>query len=94
VDVFWSLTMYDVPDFYLVANPINRYSIRDRTPGLRTDTDGSLTIWMQTASPGPDREANWLPTPPGRFRPAVRMYQPQQPVLDGSYVLPPVRRVG
>jgi hypothetical protein len=94
VDAFWSLTMYDVPEFYLVANPINRYSIGDRTPGLRTDADGSLTIWMQTDSPGPDRESNWLPTPAGRFRPVLRMYQPQQPVLDGSYVLPPVRRVG
>jgi hypothetical protein len=57
VDAFWSLTMYDVPDFYLVANPIDGYSIGDRTSGLR-------------------------------------MYQPQQPALDGSSVLPPVRRVG
>ena len=30
--------MYDVPEFYLVANPIDRYSIGDRTPGLRTPT--------------------------------------------------------
>jgi hypothetical protein len=29
--------MYDLPDFYLVANPIGRYSIGDRTPGLRRD---------------------------------------------------------
>jgi hypothetical protein len=94
VDAFWSLTMYDVPDFYLVANPIDRYSIGDRTPGLHTDADGSVTIWMQTDSPGPDRESNWLPTPAGAFRPILRMYQPQQPVLDGTYVLPPVRRVG
>jgi hypothetical protein len=94
VDAFWSLTMYDVPDFHLVANPIDRYSIGDRTPGLHTDADGSVTIWMQTDSPGPDRESNWLPTPAGAFRPILRMYQPQQPVLDGTYVLPPVRRVG
>ena len=33
VGAFWSLTMYDVPDFHLVANPIDRYSIGDRTPG-------------------------------------------------------------
>ena len=41
VDAFWSLTMYDVPDFHLVANPIDRYSIGDRTPGLRTAEDGA-----------------------------------------------------
>jgi Protein of unknown function (DUF1214) len=31
---FWSVTMYDTPNFLLVANPIGRYSIGDRTPGL------------------------------------------------------------
>jgi hypothetical protein len=94
VDAFWSLTMYDVPDFYLVANPIDRYSIGDRTPGLRTAEDGSVTISMQTDSPGSGKESNWLPTPEGRFRPILRMYQPQKAILDGSYVLPPVRKVG
>jgi hypothetical protein len=94
VDAFWSLTMYDVPDFYLVANPIDRYSIGDRTPGLQTGPDGSVTVYLQSDSPGPDKEANWLPTPAGAFRPIMRMYQPQQPVLDGTYVLPAVRKVG
>jgi hypothetical protein len=94
VDAFWSLTMYDVPDFYLVANPINRYSIGDRTPGLKTADDGSVTIFMQTDSPGADKESNWLPTPAGAFRPIVRMYQPQKAILDGTYVLPAVRKVG
>jgi len=94
VDAFWSLTMYDVPDFYLVANPIDRYSIGDRTPGLKTANDGSVTISMQTDSPGPGKESNWLPTPQGRFRPIVRMYQPQKAILDGTYVLPAIRKVG
>ena len=34
------MTMYDTPDFYLVANPINRYSIGDRTPGSRPHPTG------------------------------------------------------
>lgn len=94
VDAFWSLTMYDVPEFYLVANPIDRYSIGDRTPGLSYGADGSLTIYMQAESPGPGKEANWLPTPQtGAFRPIMRLYQPQQPVLDGSYLLPAIQRV-
>lgn len=94
VDAFWSLTMYDVPDFYLVANPIDRYSIGDRTPGLQTGDDGSVTISMQKHSPGPDKESNWLPTPQERFRPILRMYQPQKTILDGTYVLPAIRKVG
>jgi hypothetical protein len=93
VDAFWSLTMYDTPTFYLVANPIDRYSIGDRTPGLHVAHDGSITITMSAASPGPEREANWLPAPAGTFRPILRMYQPRADVLDGTYRLPAIVRV-
>lgn len=92
VDAFWSLTMYDVPDFYLVANPIDRYSIGDRTPGLQTAEDGSVTIYMQTEAPEPEKRSNWLPTPTGPFRPLIRMYQPRPEALDGTYILPPVTK--
>lgn len=92
VDAFWSLTMYDVPDFYLVANPIQRYSIGDRTPGLKTAEDGSVTIYVQHESPGADRESNWLPTPAGAFRPILRMYQPREEILDGTYTLPAITK--
>lgn len=94
VDAFWSLTMYDEPHYYLVDNPIDRYSIGDRTPDLYYGDDGSVTIYMQRDSPGPEKESNWLPTPEGRFRPVMRAYQPGAALLDGSYVYPPVRRIG
>jgi hypothetical protein len=93
VDAFWSLTMYDVPDYYLVANPIDRYSIGSATPGLQTADDGSITLYLQHEPPGDNKEANWLPAPQGQFRPIMRMYAPQQDVLDGAYVLPPIRRL-
>lgn len=93
VDAFWSLTMYDTPDFYLVANPIDRYSIGDRTPGLVTADDGSVTITMQVAEPdGAAAAANWLPTPAGAFRPILRLYQPREAALSGDWVLPPIHR--
>ena len=94
VDAFWSLTMYDVADFYLVANPIDRYSIGDRTPGPQTGPDGSVTIYMQTHEPTPEKRSNWLPTPAGAFRPVIRMYQPRQEVLDGTYTLPAITKTG
>ncbi|VTR75536.1 DUF1254 domain-containing protein [Cellulomonas hominis] len=95
VDGFWSVTMYDVPDFFLVANPADRYSVGDRTPGLVRDRDGGLTITMSHSRPAdPDAAANWLPAPEGPFRPVLRMYVPRAPVLDGTYRLPPVVRVG
>jgi hypothetical protein len=92
VDAFWSLTMYDEPDYYLVANPIDRYSIGDRTPGLRYGDDGSVTLYLQAESPGPEIESNWLPSPKGRFRPVLRSYQPAAAILSGEYRLPSLRK--
>jgi hypothetical protein len=91
VGAFWSVTMYDTPNFYLVANPIGRYSIGDRTPELHTGDDGSLTIFMQKEEPeSPEERANWLPTPDGDFRPLLRMYEPDESIFDGRYELPPI----
>jgi hypothetical protein len=94
VDAFWSLTMYDVPEFHLVANPIDRYSIGDRTPGLVTDRDGSITLRIQADDPGDAASANWLPAPRARFRPVMRLYQPRAEALSADFDLPPIRRVG
>ncbi len=90
VDAFWSLTMYDASKFYLVANAIDRYSIGDRTAGLVTDDDGSVTIYIQRDAPDNGKQSNWLPTPDGRFRPLMRMYQPRAEILNGEYILPAI----
>lgn len=91
---FWSITMYDTPKYYLVDNPIDRYSIGDRTPGLVVGPGGSLDLYLQRSEPtDPAKRANWLPTPPGEFRPLVRIYLPDETVLDGTYRLPPIQRV-
>ncbi|MFI6571475.1 DUF1254 domain-containing protein [Nocardia fluminea] len=88
VGAFWSITMYSIPDFYLVANPIDRYSIGDRTPGIVYDDDGALTITIgHTAPSDPKARANWLPAPAGEFRPVLRMYEPGEAVLDQTYVV-------
>jgi hypothetical protein len=90
VDAFWSITMYDLPGFYLVANPINRYSIGNRTPGLLHDPDGSLTIVIQHDQPADT--SNWLPAPAAPFRPLLRLYQPQAAILDGTYQIPAITK--
>jgi len=93
VGAFWSVTMYDTPDFFLVANPIGRYSVGDRTPGLHIADDGSLTIYMQRDEPrSSGQRANWLPTPDGDFRPILRMYEPDEAIFDGRYQLPPITK--
>ena len=93
VEAFWSLTMYSVPDFYLVDNPIDRYSIGDRTAGIVLDDDGALTITISHDRPPAEKEAaNWLPSPAGEFRPVMRMYEPDPAILDGGYQFPPITR--
>lgn len=95
VDAFWSITMYDVPNFSLVDNPIDRYSIGDRTTGIARTGDGSITITMSHDKPAdPQARVNWLPAPAGKFRPVLRMYSPHPEVFDGTYHIPPIVRMG
>ena len=85
--------MYSVPDFYLVENPIHRYSIGDRTAGVVLDDDGGLTITISHDRPSGKKEAaNWLPAPSGDFRPVMRMYEPDASILDQTYQFPPILR--
>jgi hypothetical protein len=41
------MTMYKLPQRWLVDNPIDRYAIGSATPGLETVADGSITIYIQ-----------------------------------------------
>jgi hypothetical protein len=91
VDAFWSITMYNLPNFYLVENKINRYSIGDRTEGLKYNRDGSLDIYISYEEV--EDCDNWLPAPNEEFRPLFRMYQPKQEILDEEYKLPPIKKV-
>jgi hypothetical protein len=89
VKAFWSLTMYELPQSLLVANPVNRYLINSpMLPELKKDADGGLTLYIQNDSPGQDRQANWLPAPTGPFAMYMRLYWPDQPALDGSWTAP------
>jgi hypothetical protein len=90
---FWSLTMYD-ENYFFVANPINRYSMSMRT-NPKLEADGSLVVYVQNETPGPDKEANWLPAPKGKFYLMLRLYWPDEnapSILDGSWVIPAVTK--
>jgi hypothetical protein len=87
---FWSITMGDAGNHF-VANPINRYSVSDRT-GLAQNTDGSVDIYIQNAAPA-GRESNWLPAPSGKFILWLRVYIPGEAILRGEYTVPPVAEV-
>jgi hypothetical protein len=92
---FWSITMYDA-NYFFVANPINRYSISPRQ-NLKTNPDGSTDLYIQKDSPGKDKESNWLPAPAGKFILMLRMYWPNEKspsIINGSWKIPPVKKVG
>ncbi|WP_413301091.1 DUF1254 domain-containing protein [Bacillus sp. 1P10SD] len=91
VNAFWSLSLYGSNQFF-AANPINRFSIGDRTEGLTYNPDGSLDIYIQNTAPV-GKESNWLPAPKDNFVLVLRMYLPKQNALDGTYQLPKVRKV-
>jgi hypothetical protein len=92
VSGFWSLTMYDVAGFQ-VANALNRFAIGDRD-ALQFNADGSLDLYIQHESPGPERESNWLPAPPnGSLGLTMRLYAPKPEALDGRWNPPAIRRV-
>jgi len=92
VGAFWSITLYRRSDCLLVANPIGRHSIGDRTRGLVDDADGGLSISIQADDPGPG--GNWLPAPAGEgFYLTMRLYHPGQAHLEATFDYPPLRRV-
>lgn len=92
VDAFWSITMYN-SDYFFVDNPLNKYTVSPRN-NLKYNADGSLDLYIQNESPGKDKEANWLPTPKGKFILMMRLYWPKESdpsIIDGTWKPPAVK---
>lgn len=93
-NAFWSLTAYTLPQRGLVANPLNRYLVNSpMLPQLQRDSDGGLTLYVQSESPGAAQESNWLPVPKGPFLLALRLYWPKTEAIDGQWKQPPLQVV-
>ena len=87
VNAFWSLTMYEATadgQFFLTANPIHRYAIGDRTPGLVRGADGSLSLWISRVDPGGARSAPAAPRP----------MEPRPPAFDTAAASPVISDIG
>lgn len=90
VHAFWSVTMYNAHSF-LVPNVINRYALGDRD-ALHFNKDGSLDLYIQHTMPTKAHQANWLPAPQGRFNLTMRLYWPEQAVLNGTWMPPAIQK--
>ena len=72
-------------------NPLNRYSLGDRSKQMKKDADGGLTIYIQSDSPGADKEGNWLPAEKGKpFSLTLRTYVPGKAIVDQTWPPPAV----
>ncbi len=85
---FWSITANEIPGYFLILNPIHRYAIRDRTRGLKFNTDGSLDIYIQADEPDGDKRSNWLPIAKGESTTTFRVYLPK---VENPDALTPIR---
>lgn len=89
-DAFWSITLYGA-DRFLAANPLNRFALGNRS-ALERDADGALTLYVSRREP-PGPQSNWLPAPDGAFYLMLRLYYPQQRMLEGQYEFPEMERL-
>lgn len=92
VNGFWSLTLYNDKHLFH-PNDHKRYSLGTKNKTLKRNPDGSLTLYAGAKSPGAERESNWLPAPGGAFSLYIRAYWGKQPILDGSWKPPAIRKI-
>jgi len=88
---YWSLTVYD-QDGWLIDNPIRRYAVSS-DEGLDVAADDSVEIVIQHRPPPASADRNWLPAPPGSFNLTLRLYWPEQAVLEGRWQPPAIERL-
>lgn len=86
--------MYDGETQLFIDNELARYLVNSAMmDDFAIADDGSLTLYIQKESPGGDLEANWLPAPDGPFYTVLRLYLPEQSVLDGEWSAPTIHRI-
>ena len=86
VDAFWSISVYNKDGFF-EENKLNAYNVNNITG--TANEDGSFTVHFGGCE---EKHVNCLPITEG-WNYTVRMYQPRQEVIDGSWVFPAVRPV-
>ncbi|MFT3765736.1 MAG: DUF1254 domain-containing protein [Minicystis sp.] len=87
-EAFWSVTIYQSSNMGLVPNAIDRYSLGSSSD-LAKGADGSITFYFQQEAPtAPEEYQNWLPAPAGEFYLVLRVYIPEEVMLEGDYKVP------
>jgi hypothetical protein len=80
VRAFWSVTVYNRQGFF-EKNDMGRYNVNSVT--AKRDSDGGITVHLG----GDPALPNQIPLSEG-WNYAVRLYQPEAPILDGEWAFP------
>ena len=82
---FWSFVVYDNQTRSLLETDQKRAGVDSTMPELRTNPDGSATVWFGPKAPA-GQEANWVQTMPGKgWNVLLRLYGPLEPWFDKSW---------
>ncbi|SDL54299.1 DUF1214 domain-containing protein [Aliiruegeria lutimaris] len=87
VDAFWSITVYNA-EGYLEANDLNRNSYNNVTAA--PNDDGSYTIHFGGCDDG---RVNCIPITED-WNYTIRLYQPREEILNGTWQFPAVEPLG
>lgn len=82
---FWSFTVYDGQTRSLLETDQQSAGIDSTQPGIKTNADGSVTVWFSAKAPA-GQEGNWVQTMPGKsWNALLRLYAPLEPWFDKSW---------
>jgi hypothetical protein len=90
---FWSITAYTPDAITLIPNSIKKYVVGSYTPGLKTNKDGSISVFVSVQQPRGVPQANWLPARKGPFNVMLRVYGPEGNTANGAYLPPAVKAI-
>ena len=92
VTQYWSAVVYDRATHTLIREASSQGK-SSQTEGLKINADGSVDLYFGPNAPE-GYEANWSPTNPGgQFEVLFRLYGPQKPLFDKTWVLPDIEEV-
>ena len=83
---FWSLMVYDGQTRSVLETDQKTGGLDSNNPALKANADGSYTMWFGPQAPK-GHEGNWIQTMPAKsFNVLLRLYGPEQPWFDKTWV--------
>ncbi len=88
----WSAVVYDRETHALIRDASSP-SKSSLTEGVKTNPDSTVDLYFAPKAPA-GKQSNWTPTKAdGRFEVLFRLYGPQKPLFDRTWVLPDIEEM-